>query len=63
MLSQNSNGGGENGIYNSWRRDSTQVNSVAALANPLYSNFELERETTFCLKELQEIKLEPSNVQ
>ena len=45
------------------KKNSTQVNSVAALTNPLYLDFVLERETTFYLEELQEIKLELSNVQ
>ena len=61
-MSQNSNGGGENGICNSWRRDSTRVNSTGALANSLYSDSVLEQETTFCLEELQDNKLEPNNV-
>ena len=42
MLSQNNNGGGENGIFNSWS-DSTQVNSATkTLANPPYLDYVLE---------------------
>lgn len=51
------------GIPSSCKRDLSQVTSVVALARALYSASMLKQATIACLRQLQEIRLGPKNMQ
>jgi len=63
MLSHQSFGGVGSGMPGSWRREHIQINSAGVIATDLYSASVEDLETVGCLRELQEIKLEPRKTQ
>lgn len=63
MLSYKRRGVDDSETPSSFKSDSTHIISAVALAIPLYSDFALEQDTTLCLEEDQEIRLDPKNKQ
>lgn len=63
MLSQKSKRGDIEENSFSIRTDDIQINYALAFDIPLYFDSTLERKTTFCLVEDQEMKLSPKNKQ
>lgn len=63
MLSHRRREVDDNETPSSFKSDSTHTTFAVALAIPLYSDSALERETTLCLEEDQDIRLDPKNKQ